>query len=113
MFQQIQEKFKEHPKNVGETYGEHFKNATYFCVCSLVCSVIFFVHAVFPFLFETTGGCLVTHLEQQIRGDRVKSASLDVQEENSEEGIGIKEQPQNEPEESDELDGPEGQIVQN
>lgn len=60
---QIVAKFQEHPKSVGKTYTGHFVQSMYFSMCSLASSLIFCLHAVFPFLFEKTGGDLVNYVQ--------------------------------------------------
>ena len=44
--------FTKHPKEVGESYFEHFAKAFSFGVKLLLISFRAFVHAVFPFFFE-------------------------------------------------------------
>ena len=86
---QVAEKFQEHPKDKGQTYLAHFWNSTYFGMCSFVCSVVFLLHAIFPFMFEKTGGNLIFHLEKQINNVRHHCTpnKLDVSDD-SIEGIG-------------------------
>ena len=46
------DKFREHPRDQGETYFEHLKQALrcsfLFCIAACAC----FVHALFPFMFK-------------------------------------------------------------
>lgn len=51
--------FTEHPRNIGESYWAHFKSACQFAFYMVVGGVCCFIHAVFPFLFETTGSALL------------------------------------------------------
>ena len=44
------ELFTKHPNSVGETYWGHFKFAVIASLRLAVSSVVFFVHAVFPFV---------------------------------------------------------------
>lgn len=46
--------FTAHPESVGQTYGEHFRFALAFGTRMTLAGVAAAVHAVFPFLFETT-----------------------------------------------------------
>lgn len=86
---QITDKFQEHPKENEQSYMQHFWNSSYFSLCSLVCSVVFMLHAIFPFLFEKTGGNLVYHLEQQISGIRNCSPHKSDERNTSETEIGL------------------------
>ena len=47
--------FTHHPATVGETYAQHFHTATGFCIRMIGGGLACLVHAIFPFLFETTG----------------------------------------------------------
>ena len=47
--------FNRHPKEVGETYGEHLRNAGGFGLRMVAGGLACMVHAVFPFLFVNTG----------------------------------------------------------
>jgi hypothetical protein len=48
----ILRKFREHPRDLGETYFEHLRHAMQcsflFCIAAGAC----FIHALFPFLFK-------------------------------------------------------------
>ena len=44
--------FTKHPHSVGETYFEHMKKAIKYGLRIQLISLIIFVHATFPFLFE-------------------------------------------------------------
>jgi Family of unknown function (DUF6356) len=48
----ITELFKKHPKNAGYTYIRHLEKTMVVSLLSLICFVLFFVHAIFPMLFE-------------------------------------------------------------
>ncbi len=45
--------FLQHPKDVGETYVEHFFVASKGALFLLKVSIVLFLHAFFPFLFKT------------------------------------------------------------
>jgi len=47
--------FTKHPHNMGETYSEHFLFALSAGIHLLIGGSACIIHAVFPFLFETTG----------------------------------------------------------
>ena len=48
--------FTKHPNSIGETYLEHMKIALNTAVKIQLIVLIIVIHAVFPFLFEHTGG---------------------------------------------------------
>jgi hypothetical protein len=54
--------FTEHPASVGESYGEHFVQATRFGARLMFSGVACMVHAVLPILFVRTASNNVTHL---------------------------------------------------
>ena len=45
--------FTEHPKEVGESYLQHFAHALRFCLLLLSLSFKALVHAIFPFWYKT------------------------------------------------------------
>ena len=63
----VQEKFREHPIENGQSYTKHLLDSMYFGMCSFVCFVVFVLHGLFPFLFQQHGWNMVQHLEKQIR----------------------------------------------
>jgi hypothetical protein len=54
--------FSEHPRSLGESYWQHFLKAVKFSYKMLLASAACFIHAWFPFLFETAA----TDLAKQI-----------------------------------------------
>lgn len=58
--------FIEHPRSVGESYGEHFGVATRFGTTLIAGGLACLVHAVFPKLFERTGSGTVKRLYSQM-----------------------------------------------
>ena len=56
--------FRDHPTEVGETYGEHFAAAGGFGAKMIAGGVACMVHAVIPGLFVTTGSGTVRRLYQ-------------------------------------------------
>jgi hypothetical protein len=71
--------FTEHPASVGESYGEHFVQATRFGARLMFSGVACMVHAVLPFLFVRTASNNVTHLHgvmaARARAGSTKSAN--------------------------------------
>lgn len=51
--------FTDHPHSVGESYFVHFKYAIFMSFNLLRAGLACFLHAVFPFLFKTTGSCIM------------------------------------------------------
>ena len=62
--------FTEHPASVEESYGEHMANASYFGVRMLGAGLACLVHAVFPFLFVTTGSDTIRGLHGRMSARR-------------------------------------------
>jgi len=64
----------EHPATVGETYTEHFGQASFFAFHLFLASLACAVHAFLPFLFLKTGSAkvemlykrMVTHRDRRI-----------------------------------------------
>jgi hypothetical protein len=56
----------EHPASVGETYTEHFGQASFFAVRLFLASLACAVHAVLPFLFVKTGSRSVEMLYKRM-----------------------------------------------
>ncbi|WP_182911873.1 DUF6356 family protein [Sphingomonas cavernae] len=54
--------FLEHPEEVGESYGEHFRAAGGFGVAMIVGGVACVLHAIVPRMFVTTGSGTVKRL---------------------------------------------------
>ena len=53
------ETFNAHPAATKQTYLEHLYETGLYCVMSLIASVAFFIHALFPFLLEDQGRAAV------------------------------------------------------
>lgn len=62
--------FRDHPKEVGETYTEHFAAAGGFGVRMIAGGIACVVHAVVPGLFVTTGSGMVKRLHDQMVAKR-------------------------------------------
>ena len=58
--------FTKHPREVGETYGEHFVEAGTSGLKLIASGLACLVHAVFPFLFETTASDTVRRMHRGI-----------------------------------------------
>lgn len=52
-------KLTKHLKENNITYAGHFGRSLSFSFIAFCASVIFLVHAIFPFLFETTGSTII------------------------------------------------------
>ena len=58
--------FTDHPKEVGETYFQHMRVAARTGLKLAGGALACFVHAIFPFLFVTTGSKTIETLHRQI-----------------------------------------------
>jgi hypothetical protein len=58
--------FTEHPASVGENYFGHLRHALGFSVSMLLGGLAVFVHAIFPFLFTSTGSGVIASLHSQM-----------------------------------------------
>ena len=54
--------FTEHPRSVGETYLQHFHNASSIGRLMLVGGIACFIHAIFPFVLEKTASNVLFNL---------------------------------------------------
>tara|TARA_B100000131_G_scaffold121744_2_gene118810 strand:- start:3274 stop:3528 length:255 start_codon:yes stop_codon:yes gene_type:complete len=54
--------FLRHPNRIGEGYFEHMLNALTISILSLLAFFIFFVHSIFPFIFEKTGCSIILYI---------------------------------------------------
>lgn len=73
--------FRDHPAEVGETYGEHFAAAGGFGTRMVVGGVACMIHAVVPGMFVTTGSGMVKKLydEMVAKRDAKRRANIEVQ----------------------------------
>ena len=60
--------FTRHPKEVGETYGQHFAQASWFGIRMIGGGLACLVHAVFPFLCVRTGSQTMNRLHARLHG---------------------------------------------
>lgn len=58
--------FTRHPDTVGETYLGHMAFALGFAGWLVVAGIAALIHAVFPFLFETTASRIITRLHARM-----------------------------------------------
>lgn len=64
--------FRDHPRSVGETYGEHFVVASGFAAAMLLAGLACLVHAVIPGLCVRTGSRTVEQLYERMVMGRTK-----------------------------------------
>jgi len=72
--------FTEHPASVGESYVEHARMAGSFGVVMLLGGLACLVHAIFPFLFVTTGSGMIATLYRRMVTHRTAGESRAVAE---------------------------------
>lgn len=60
--------FTDHPHEIGETYGEHFRTAAGFGLQMTLGGLACLVHAVIPWLFVTTGSETMRRLHRRLTG---------------------------------------------
>ena len=63
----------EHLREVGETYTEHLVKAAGFGIAMLAGGLACLVHALFPFLFVTTGSSSIRRLHSQMENRRAST----------------------------------------
>jgi hypothetical protein len=78
--------FTDHPRAVGETYGEHFRYASGFGVTMIAGGLACLTHAVFPFLFDKTGSTAVRRLYDKLHCTQARCDRTEQQ--IAEDGIG-------------------------
>ena len=54
--------FTAHLSNIGESYGQHFLHAIYYCLMLMTAAVCALIHAILPFLFEKTASQIISKL---------------------------------------------------
>lgn len=67
--------FTQHPKSVGETYGQHLVTALTFGTRMIVGGGACMLHGLFPFLFVKTGSTTVRHLHGEMITHRSRALS--------------------------------------
>jgi hypothetical protein len=63
-------KFTEHPASVGETYGQHFAASMRFSLGLLRGAFVCAVHAVLPWVFESSGSRCISDLYARMVANR-------------------------------------------
>lgn len=63
--------FNQHPRNVNETYWQHLRFSLSCGVCMVLAGFACLIHAIFPFIFKTTGSQTIKKLHQKMEG-RIK-----------------------------------------
>lgn len=63
-----QNPFTHHPREVGESYGEHLVHAGGFGLRMVVGGIAVMIHAVLPFLFVNTGSRTMDKLYRRLTG---------------------------------------------
>lgn len=65
--------FVDHPASVGENYSEHLVHALGFARSMLLGAIACFVHAIFPWMFKSTGSSIITRLHDRMVVNRSRS----------------------------------------
>jgi hypothetical protein len=68
--------FTDHPKSVGESYGEHLVCAGSFGLRMMVAGAACALHGIFPFLFVKTGSTMVRRLHGEMVSARETRGGL-------------------------------------
>ncbi len=55
-----------HLKDINETYVQHLVKAMSFSFKTFLVSIVFLIHAIFPFLFERTGSAMLQRILDKI-----------------------------------------------
>ena len=66
--------FLDHPRAVGESYGEHFTVAAGFAGELMLAGLACAVHAVAPCLFQRTGSAAIARLHERMVVNRRRAA---------------------------------------
>ena len=69
--------FTDHPSTVGETYTQHFVSAAGFAIQMMIGAICCLVHAVLPFLFQTTGSGKIQRLYSEMVMHRIRIVRVD------------------------------------
>ena len=69
--------FTKHPTEVGEGYFEHMFEALKYMVRFQLLSIIIYIHALLPFLFETYVGDDIEKLNKELQSRRNNEGKLD------------------------------------
>ena len=71
--------FTDHPRAVGETYGEHLRYATGFGWTMVKGGLACMVHGLFPFLFDKTGSTAVRQLYDKLHCTKARCDRTEAQ----------------------------------
>jgi len=74
----LEKLFLDHPRSVGESYGEHFGVAMRFSGKLLLAAGACFIHGLAPFLFKKTGSKAIAELHDCMVTNRVRRPSRPV-----------------------------------
>ena len=66
----LQRLFLEHPRTMGETYGEHLGRAESFGLAMVIAGLACMVHGLVPGLFRETGSNAIRRLHQRMVVER-------------------------------------------
>lgn len=69
--------FLDHPRLIGETYGEHLRHAAGFGGLMVWAGLACLIHALLPFLFERTASRCVIELHARMAGRRPGAAAAE------------------------------------
>ena len=69
--------FTEHPNKVGEGYFEHMFKAFKYMIRLQLLSIIIYIHAMLPFLFETYVGDDIEKINKELQSRRNNEGKLD------------------------------------
>ena len=67
----------DHLQEVGETYPQHFANATNFALTMLAGGMACLIHALLPFLFTHTGSDCIRRLHREMVENRTRPPRLE------------------------------------
>lgn len=70
--------FKRHLDEQNITYSQHFIRSTKLSLRSGLASILFFIHAVFPFIFETYGSKTISSITKDLNKDLNKESIIEI-----------------------------------
>lgn len=70
--------FRDHPRTVGETYGEHLSAASGFGITMILAGFACVIHAIIPALFVTTGSRAIDRLHHRMVVNRQRRVTNDL-----------------------------------
>lgn len=71
-FEEIMNKFTEHPETSGMSYGEHLKHASISGFRSIGAGLVLITHGLFPMLFEKIGSEMIKDINQELNEKKEK-----------------------------------------